>query len=157
VGAVLSLAALIGGAASAAPGPLPPAGSASVVVSPARAGAQPVAMTLVLGYEMQCGYPGPGPLLVRFPPQERVPRVIAAGAVRADGRAVAAAPTAGNVVRIALPPRPQVMCDVIGPGRLTVVFSRTAGLGNPAAPGAYTLTARRGPTAFSARFAIHPA
>ena len=57
-------------------------------------------------------------------------------------------------MRVALPPRPEVMCDVIGPGRLTIAFSRAAGLGNPAAAGSYTVTARRQAAAFAARFAI---
>ena len=47
------------------------------------------------------------------------------------------------------------MCDVIGPGRLTIAFNRSAGLGNPARAGAYTISATRQAAAFSARIAIH--
>jgi hypothetical protein len=42
------------------------------------------------------------------------------------------------VAGISLPPPPRVMCDVIGPGTLGIVFGRSADLGNPARVGRYT-------------------
>ena len=125
-------------------------------LSTLRAGAFPVSITLQLRYEMQCGYPGPGPVLVRFPADERVPSELAAGSVHVDGRVAAAVPLPGKVVRVTLPPRPQVMCDVIGPGRLTITFLRTAAIGNPPSVGRYTIAARRQGAAFEAPFTTLP-
>jgi hypothetical protein len=45
---------------------------------------------------------------------------------------------------------------VIGPGRLTIRFSRAARLGNPPRAGNYTLTVSNGSTRFSARYTIRP-
>ena len=132
----------------------PLATSLTVALSSSRAGAAPVAITLQFGYEMQCGYPGPGPVLVRFPPAERLPKAIPTGSVRVDGSSQPAARQTGSTVSITLPPAPAIMCDVIGPGRLTIAFSRAAGLGNPARAGAYPVSATRQATPFSARFVI---
>ncbi len=143
---------LVGAGSAAALQPLPHA--AAVLLSPQRAGARPVALTLQLSYEMQCGYPGPGPLRLALPLAEHVPAVIAPSAVLVDGKAAPAVRVAENVVTVGLPQPPQVMCDVIGPGRLTVELTRAAGLGNPARAGSYTLTATREGSPFSARFTI---
>jgi hypothetical protein len=132
----------------------PPAQSATVQVSPARAGAHPVALTLKLGYEMQCGYPGPGPVVVQLPAAELVPARIPRAAVLVDGKGAPGVQVAGHAISVALPPRPQVMCDVIGPGKLTIVFTRAAGLGNPSSGGSYTVTATRGTTPVRARFSV---
>ena len=145
-------ALLVGAGSAAAQQPLPH--SAAVQLSSARAGARPVALTLQLAYEMQCGYPGPGPLRLELPVSEHVPAVIAASAVLVDGKAAPAVRVAGDVVTVALPQQPRVMCDVIGPGRLTVELTRAAGLGNPARAGSYMVTATRESSSFSARFTI---
>jgi len=131
--------------------------SASVSVAPNLARAQPVSVTLVLHYDMQCGYPGPGPIGVTFPAQVRLPSRIARTAVRVDGHAAPAVAVSGRSVRVGLAPPPQIMCDEISEGELTIVFTRAAGLGNPLHAGAYTLAASRGPSTFSARFAIRRA
>ena len=127
----------------------------TVALSSTRAGADPVVVTLQLDYEMQCGYPGPGPVIVKFPAQERLPKVLPAGAVLVNGSREPASLEVANAVSVTLPPAPAIMCDVIGPGRLTIVFGRSAGLGNPARAGAYTAGAMREAAAFSARFAVH--
>ncbi len=147
---IVPAAMLVAGAPAA---PLLPS-SMSVALSTSRPGARPVAVMLTLRYEMQCGYPGPGPVVVRLPAREHIPAALPAGAVLVNGRAATAAVAAGSSLRVALPPRPQVMCDVIGPGRLTIAFGRRAGLGNPGVPGGYTVTARRQSSAFAAHFAI---
>jgi hypothetical protein len=103
---------------------------------------------------MQCGYPGPGPVVVRLPAAAHVPPTIPRAAVLVDGRPATGVQVGGRTVGVGLPPRPQVMCDVIGPGKLTIEFTPAAGLGNPARPGTYSITARRGTSAFSARFTI---
>jgi hypothetical protein len=146
--AAAAVAALLAGAAAALPQ------SATVAASPARAGARPAALTLRLSYEMQCSYPGPGPVVVRFPAAERVPARIAASAVLVNGKTAPSVGVAGRTVSVALPPRPQIMCDVIGPGTLTIAFTRAAGLGNPARAGSYVVTATRQGTSLAARLAI---
>jgi hypothetical protein len=103
---------------------------------------------------MQCGYPGPGPINVRFPVAEHVPRAVAATAVLVDGKPAVGVRVSGQTVSVALAPPPQVMCMVIAPGRLTIGFTRAAGLGNPSRPGSYTVAATRGTTTFSAPFTI---
>ena len=60
----------------------------AVAASPHTAGARPVAITIVAHYEMQCGWPGPGRLVVRFPAGMRIPATPATRSVLVDGRAV---------------------------------------------------------------------
>jgi hypothetical protein len=91
---------------------------------------------------------------VRFPPAEHVPRAIASTAVLVNGKPSVGVRVSGQTVSVALAPPPQVMCMVIGPGRLTIGFTRAAGLGNPMRPGSYKVTATRGAATFSAPFTI---
>lgn len=130
--------------------------SLTLQLSSRGAGVRPVALSLVFSYEMQCGYPGPGPVLVRLPPAEHVPARIATDAVLVDGKAATAVTTAGRELTIELRPPPRVMCDVIGPGRLTIELTRTAGLGNPGQAGSYSLTATARGSTFAASFSIRP-
>jgi hypothetical protein len=144
-----ALAALLAGATyAAAPH------SATVTASPSGAGARPAALTVRLSYEMQCGYPGPGPIIVRLPAGERVPATIAPSALLVNGKPAPGVHVAGRAVSIDLPPRPAIMCDVIGPGTAKVVFTRAAGLGNPTRAGSYTVTVTRRGTSSAARLAI---
>ena len=46
------------------------------------------------------------------------------------------------------------MCDVIGPGTVTVVFTRAARIGNPKAPGSYLVRGSHAADSFTGRFAI---
>ena len=133
-----------------------PAPSIAVTLSTAHAGARPVAVTLRLRYEMQCGWPGPGSLVVRFPPGMRLPAGLPAGAVLVNGKgATAAGPScASHEITVGLPKRPQIMCDSIGPGTLTVAFTHAARLGNPKAAGSYVLRATHGADRFAGRLAI---
>ncbi len=134
-----------------------PQSAATVAVTPNRAGVRPAAITVRLTYEMQCGYPGPGPVRVVLPVAVRVPARIARSAVFVNGRAAPAVRVAGRAISVGLPARPRIMCDAIGPGRLTIVFGRAAGIGNPLRAGSYLLVATRQTSSFVARFTIRAA
>jgi hypothetical protein len=144
-----ALAALLAGAASAAAPQ-----SATATAAPSRAGARPAALTVRLSYQMQCGYPGPGPIVVRLPAGERVPATIVPSSLLVNGRPAPGVHVTGRAVSIELPSRPTIMCDVIGPGTATVVFTRAADLGNPARAGSYTVTVTRQGSSSAARLAI---
>jgi len=117
-----------------------------------------VAVTVVLSYPMQCGYPGPGPVVVTFPSQERLPKRIPASAVLVGGHPAGAVSVSGRSVQVNwTSTKPQVMCDVIAEGALKLVFGRAAGLGNPLRVGGYTVRATKGIVAFSAPFTIQAA
>lgn len=121
-----------------------PAAPMTVTLSSLRATAHPVRLTATLRYEMQCGYPGPEPVKLTVPaPPGRLPR----SAVLVNGKPATAVATKGRVVTIAMPKRPQILCDAIGPGALRL---RVGGLRNPAAAGTYRVTAVKGAQRFGA-------
>lgn len=161
VGAVLLLlTGLVPGAASAMPtpplppvpitpiqGPVPitdtiPNRGITVSLSTDRAGARPVTVTLQLTYQMRCGHPGRGSLIVSFPAAERLPARIPAAAVSLDGHSAPAVSRHGKDVTIALPRPHGISCNIIAPGKVTVVFTTAARLGNPNNAGSYPLSAR---------------
>lgn len=123
----------------------------AVLLSSHAAHARNVRMTLTFHYDMQCGYPGPQPLVLQLP--EQVPASLPRAAVLLDGKPAPAVQVKGRRVAVLMPPRPIVMCDSIGPGTLTVAFTRAAHLTNPAA-GRYRLTAVKGLSSYSARVRI---
>jgi len=139
--------------------PQPTATSASVSLSSARAGAKPVTLGIVLAYPMQCGYPGTQPIAITFPAQQLLPARIPPTAVLVGGHAPRSVRVSGRVVDIGfgLVPPPRVMCDVIAIGKLELVFTRAAGLGNPQRAGSYRLAVTRGPMAFAAAYAVRRA
>jgi len=139
---LLAVFALAAPAASA----LAPATSMSVSDSSVRAQARSVTLTLRLHYEMQCGRPGPGPLSITLPQAFAVSQVRA----QVDGKP-AGLSRFGHQMLVALPPLPPVMCDVIGPGVLTVKLSS---LGNPAHAGRYLILAARAKQRFQAQMRI---
>jgi hypothetical protein len=53
-----------------------------------------------------------------------------------------------------LPRPPEVICQSIGLGTLTLAFTPAARLGNPLTPGAYTVRARVGGRSFTAPLTI---
>lgn len=116
--------------------------SASVTLSNSRAGARPIALTLRMRYDMQCARPGPGPLMVTFPPGELLPAHIATSDVSVDGEPATQVARNGQTVTVGLPIRHGPLCDVIAPAVLTVVFDRGALLGNPQRAGEYAIAAR---------------
>jgi hypothetical protein len=138
----------------APPQPPPKQGSATAVVSPATSGERPAALTLDLRYEMTCGQPGMGPVVVVLPATMLVPAAIARTAVLVRGRPAPSVYVKGHVITIGLPRPPLVICQSIGLGRLTVAFTRAAQLGNPIAPGVYTVRARVGGRTFTAALTI---
>jgi hypothetical protein len=136
VAAVLITAGAVAGSATAGLGQ-----SASGTISSNRASTRPVTLTLKLGYEMQCGYPGPGPVVVTFPAAWRLSAKLGSTAVLVDGKAAVSASLSGHTVKVGLAPPPQIMCDVIGPGMLTIQFTRGDNIGSPMTAGTSVVTA----------------
>lgn len=110
----------------------------TVTASPDAASARGARLTMTLRYQMQCGYPGVGPLVVSFPRGVRLPKRLAANAVRLSGNPIAAT-RAGRQVAVAIPP-PGQLCGLIGPGSLKLVFTRKAHFVNPKQAGSFTAT-----------------
>jgi hypothetical protein len=131
-----------------------PAQSAAIALSSYRASARPVAVSLQLHYEMQCGWPGPGTLTIRFPAGMTLPATIPPAAVEVDGKPASSAETQGRSEVLGLPKRPQIMCDVIGPGVVRIAFSRAARLGNPARAGTYAVRVTGRADSLAARFVV---
>jgi hypothetical protein len=113
-------------------------------------------LRLTLRYEMQCGYPGAGPLAVKFPAALKLPSRFAAGSVRLGGKAIAPKVN-GREVTVTIPPPTGTLCGTIGPGRTVLAFTVAAKLVNPARPGSYSFRATHGTHAFAAKLAIKPA
>jgi hypothetical protein len=121
--------------------------SMSVSLSSRRAGARPVAITVRLRTELQCGRLT-GSVAVRLPAEARLPRKIRASAVRIDGRPSSRVAIAGHTLSIGAPTVSGVICHVIAPGTTTIVLTRSANVGNPPAAGTYPVVLRhRGGTA----------
>jgi hypothetical protein len=118
-----------------------PVGAMAAQAVPAQSGARPAALRLTLRTELQCGRLRGGPVIVVFPAAERMPTTLQAGDVLVNGKALDASLT-GHVVSIALPKTTGVTCDVIGPGTVSVVFTKAANLGNPMASGTYHVSLR---------------
>jgi hypothetical protein len=113
-----------------------------------------VRLDLEMSFELQCGRPGGGPAFVSLPTASSVPERIPLAAVLVDGHPPASITVSGRVVRLGLPRPTGIICDVIGPGVVTVVFTRAAGLGNPRLPGRYLVTMRLGLQTAVATFAV---
>jgi hypothetical protein len=153
--AVLVLAVLVAvPSAGAGESPRPFGASMTVTASPhtTRAHAR---LTLTLRYEMRCGYPGSGPLVVTFPSALKLPKRFAAGAVRA-GKSLAAK-VEGRTVTATIPPPKGTLCNVVSLGSLAVTFTRAAKLVNPGQAGSYRFKAAHAGHHFTARLAITPA
>ena len=124
-----------------------------LTVSIHAAGATGVRIALSATVEMQCGWPGPRVEVV-FPAAERMPAQIAPAAVLVDGKRPASVTRSGRTISISIARPGGVMCDVIGPGRLHVVFTQAAHLGNPTRAGHYRLAVRHGAETASGAFSI---
>jgi|SRR5581483_2249900 len=151
-----SFALVAAGAASAAvhTPPSPLATSLTVGVSSPKAGARPVAVTLKIVTELQCGRLTGGPLVFRFPAAERLPKTIPASGVSISGQAAESVAVAGRNVTVSLKPRTGIICDVIALGTAPVVFTKSANMGNPVRAGLYTVSLVRGHAATAARFRV---
>ena len=151
--ALLGTAPLAGAVSSAPTVKVP---SMTVAVSSHAAGAHRIRLAVTLRYLMQCDYPGSGPLVVTFPSALKLPKQFAPGTVKLAGKAVAASIAAHNVT-VTVPPPKGVLCSMLGPGSVTLVFTTAAGLRNPARPGSYRFRATHARHTFSARLAVKPA
>jgi len=99
----------------------------------------PVKVT-VNGYPLLCGRPR-GSLVVAFPAAVDLPRTIAAGFVRVNGRAAAKVAVHGHAVTVAAPVQSGVTCQSITLGRVTLAFATGAGISSAKA-GSYAVTVR---------------
>jgi hypothetical protein len=131
-----------------------PGQSAAAALSSNLAGARPVALTVTLRYEMQCGSPGIGPVTLTLPAKMAVPTRIAASSVLVDGKAPPSLMRSGSKILVGLPPQPRIMCDSITLGTLTIVLTKAAGIGNPQSAGTYALEADRVSQTFGAKLRI---
>ncbi len=160
-GGVAAVAVLLAGlvaaplAGAAGKGP-PLGGSMAVSASSHSAGAHAVRLKFTLRYEMQCAYPGGGPLIVTFPSALKLPADFAVGTVLLSGKPVPAT-VSGRQVAVTVPPHKGMLCNIVAPGSLTLVFTHAAKLANPARAGSYHFTARHGTRAFTAALTIKQA
>ena len=128
-------------------------GSMTVSASPHAAGAHGVRLKVTLHYEMQCGYPGKGPLVVTFPSAMKLPTQFAAGSILLAGSPVSAT-VDGRQVTVIVPPHKGVLCNAVGPGSLTLAFTHAAKLENPKQAGAYSLRATHSRRTFTAKLRV---
>lgn len=147
--------ALVVGAPQAVGGSRPPLDSQKMAVTASShaARAHRVRLTLTLTYEMQCGYPGVGPLVATFPSALKLPARFAADSVRLAGKPIAAS-VEGRQVTVTIPPPAGMLCDTIGIGSVALTFTPGAKLTNPARAGSYDFKATHGKRAFAAKLAI---
>jgi hypothetical protein len=129
-------------------------GGVTVGISNRLVGARPVALTLRFTSVLQCGQPIGPPITVVFPAREVVPRRIPTTAVTVNGGAPSSVTVSGRMVTLRIP-RPEVVCDVIGPGRIAITFARAAKLGNPARIGTYRVLVHRGTQDVTGTFSVH--
>ena len=130
--------------------------SMTIADSSRAAGAHRVRLAVTLRYRMQCGYPGPGPLVVTFPSAVKLPERFASGSVKLAAKPVATS-THARSVTVAVPPPKGVLCGILGPGSMTLLFTRKAKLTNPARAGSYRFTATHANHMFRARLLVKPA
>jgi hypothetical protein len=155
--AVVFVALLVAAsAAGASSKPRPAATSMTVTATPHAAGAHRIRLTLTLHYEMQCNYPGAGPVVVTFPKLVRLPHPLAAGSVRLAGKATAAK-TDGHRLTVTVPPHKGMFCNLMAPGSLKLLFMPAAGIAGPAHAGTYRFEATHRGRAFAGRLTIKPA
>ena len=147
--AAFAVVALLPAGAGVVPTPEP----ATAVAAPATAAAR-ASLTLKLHYEMQCGQPGRGTVVIAFPAAAHVPRTLEPRTVLVNGAAARKVQLAGRTVRVTLPPPPKVMCMVIGPGTLTISFARAFGFANPSKAGRYAIGVRVGARAFTPNLTV---
>jgi hypothetical protein len=129
---------------------------ATTALSSSKAGAKSVTLTVSLRTELQCGrLMGSRALVVTLPAKARLPQTVAATAVMVGGSVAGQVSVAGRAVTISIPPPRGMVCDSITVGIAKIVFLSTAGLGNPRAPGTYTVRVAHGKDAFVAPLKIH--
>jgi hypothetical protein len=139
-------AAALAAAALAVPASATRGDSATATVSPDLVGHR-ATLTLKLRFEMTCGQPGPGPVVLHLPAKMGVPQRL----VGANGTKQAPATVLGHDVTVQLPKPPAVTCMSIGLSTLTLTL---VGVRNPATAGTYVVRARLRDHVFAARFAV---
>jgi hypothetical protein len=158
----VAAAVLVPAAGAQSPQPITPiqvggTGSAAVVTAvaePASAAAKPVRLTLTLTAELQCGRIRAASVVVTLPNAMRMTAAIAGSAVTLNGKAPASTSVTGHVVTLKVAPPSGISCDVIGPGKIRVVFGTGAGLGNPMRAGTYAVAIRAGAASGTAHLQI---
>jgi hypothetical protein len=151
LGLALSLG---GGAAGGSPQPVGVgAAKLSATLSTRKAHARPVVLTLRLRTRLVCGQPGTEPLVVRLPHGAALPAFMPRSSVLVDSAPAAKVSVASGTVSVTARPHKGVLCDVIGPGVITLTFTAGARLGNPAS-GSHTISVRRGKVLASTRVRI---
>ena len=91
-----------------------------------------------------------------FPSALKLPADFAAGTVLLSGKPVHAT-VSGRQVAVTVPPHKGMLCNIVAPGSLTLVFTHAAKLANPVHAGSYRFTATHGTRAFTAALTIKPA
>jgi hypothetical protein len=147
---VAATAAILVPAAAGAAVPVGPSGPITATLSSSKAGTKPVVLTLRMHFEMVCGQPGPGTAVVILPAAAMVPTSIDASAVLVNGKPTSSVDVSGHDVTIAMPTQKGISCASIGPGTLTLVLTRAAGVGNPGAAGTYMIRVHRRTLTFEA-------
>ena len=139
------------------PSPAPrPVGGLTATAVPARAGAMPAVLTLRGTFELQCGRPRGDSVGVVLPSALRLTRPMAGGSVLVDGRPASSVRVRESVVTLGLTRAGGAICDVIGPGTITVVFTRAARVGNPSRAGSYGVTMENGGLTARGRLDVTP-
>ena len=120
---------------------------ATARLSPSKAGARRVVLTIQLPSALRCGRPFGG-VVVTLPHAAPTPKAIPTSAVIIDGRESSTVSIKGHQVSVALLPR-GITCHSITSGMVTITFSHAAGLVNPRSPGRYTVVVRHGASAYT--------
>jgi hypothetical protein len=156
------LAVLVPAAPAANPGPppLPISGSAPLLAQGVTAslstndpGAKPVVVTLVLPAPLICGRPL-GATSVTLPSAVDVPAAIGADEVTVNTLPVKRVSVTGSTVTFGTPVQKGVMCHSITQGLMRIVFTRAAGLGNPAHAGTFAVSVTHGAAVQRGTFVI---
>jgi hypothetical protein len=107
---------------------------ASATLTPGSAGSK-ATLALKLRYDMQCGQPGPGSVIVQLPSRMHP---MSSLVVRVNSTTITGTKVSGTTVTIPLPTHKGINCMVIGPGLVTL---NLAGIRNPASAGTYVVRA----------------
>lgn len=84
----------------------------------------------------------------------KMPSTLAASSVTVDGKPATKVAIHQYRVSVGLTKHTGPICDVIGPGTLTIVFLQSADLGNPPRAGTYLVGVRIGARRFTAHLLI---
>jgi hypothetical protein len=140
-------AAAVAAAALLAPASAGGTDWATAVVSPGVVSHR-ATLALKLHYEMTCGQPGPGPVVIQLPARMDILPTLA---VRVNAKPAVKATVSSHKVTVQLRRPPAVTCMSIGMGTLTIDL---AGVRNPAAAGTYFVRAHLHEHGFVAQFAV---